>query len=225
MKDDNDMTDWYKLTKSKQYHNPSFKRHKLSIPFRMLIVGGSGSGKTTLLLELIKRMKNTFNFILICCKSADEPLYELLQTKLSKDQLMICEGIENVPPLDFLQDKGQSLVAFDDLCLERNQSSISEYFIRGRKVGEGVSCCYLTQSFYQSPKIIRLQCNYLAIKKLSSQKDLSLILSECSLGVNKKELIELYKRATAEQRNFLLIDMAAPAEQRFRQNFLKVLSL
>jgi hypothetical protein len=224
MKDNNEMTDWYKQTKSRKYHNPSFKNHRLTIPFRMLIVGGSGSGKTTLFCEIIKRMKKTFNYVVVCCKSKDEPLYELLEEKLPKDMFMMVEGVDNIPPLEFLADKGQSLVAFDDLCLERDQSLISEYYIRGRKVGDGVSICYLSQSFYQCPKIIRLQCNYIALKKLSSERDLRLILSECSLGIKKEKLIELYKKATAEQRNFLLIDLSAPPDQRFRQNFLKLLN-
>eukprot|EP00952_Eustigmatos_sp_NYUAD-ZCMA_P014294 55847-Eustigmatos_ZCMA.PRE.1 len=99
------MTDWYKLTKSRKYHNPSFKNHRLNIPFRMLVVGGSGSGKTTLFMEIIKRMKKTFNYVVVCCKSADEPLYELLQEKLNDKQLMMCEGIEAIPPLEFLEDK------------------------------------------------------------------------------------------------------------------------
>ena len=217
------MTDWYKQTKSRKYHNPSFKNHRLTIPFRMVIVGSSGSGKTTLFCEIIKRMKKTFNFILVCCRSADEPLYDLLRDKLPPDMFMIVEGAENIPSVDFLADKGQSLVAFDDLCLERDQSIISEYYIRGRKVGDGVSICYLTQSFVQCPKIIRQQCNYIALKKLACDDDVKFILRGCSLGIKKEKLLELYNKATAQQRNFLLIDISAPRKERFRLNFLELL--
>lgn len=221
--DDNEMTDWYSLAPKKKYHNPSFADHQIGLPFRMLVIGGSGSGKTTLVMELVKRMKNTFNFILLCCKSSDEPLYELLSKKVPKECLAICEGMGAIPPVQDLEGAGQTLVIFDDLCIERGQQVIEEYFIRGRKVGEGVSCVYLTQSYYQTPKIIRLQCGYFCLKKLNSERDLNLILGECSLGVDKAELLRLYREATRAQRDFLMIDMAAPPEQKFRHNFLRYL--
>jgi MinD superfamily P-loop ATPase len=189
----------------------------------MLIIGGSGSGKTTLVMELIKRMKNTFNHILLCCKSSDEPLYELLAKKVPNECLSVAEGMDAIPQVQDLSGAGQTLAIFDDLCIERGQQVIEEYFIRGRKVGEGVSCIYLTQSYYQTPKIIRLQCGYFCLKKLNSERDLNMILSECSLGVDKKELLRLYREATREQRDFLMIDMAAPADKRFRHNFLRFL--
>lgn len=224
---DNAVTDWYGKIPDKmkkKYHNPAYKKHLIKIPFRMLVVGASGAGKSQLALEIIKRMKGTFELIILCVKSAHEPLYEFLRSKLSEDQLKIYEGIENVPPLEMLQQHGgQILAIFDDLVLEKNQAIIGEYFIRGRKVADGVSCLYLSQSYYRSPKLIRVNCNYIALKKLSSERDLNTILSEFSLGIDKATLLRMYKHATSEQRSFLLVDIDETPEKRFRKNFLELL--
>lgn len=208
---------------NKKYHNPSYKKHLINIPFRMLIVGGSGSGKTNTLLELIHRMNNTFENIVICCKSKEEPLYKYLEEKIG-DGITFFEGIENVPNVDDFADCGQTLIVFDDLVLDKNQSAIEQYFIRGRKIGEGISCCYLTQNYFKTPKNIRVNCNYIILKKLSSKKDLNMILSEFSLGIDKDTLLALYKYSTSNPLSFLLIDIDAPDTRKYRSGFLEILS-
>lgn len=206
-----------------KYHNPAFEKHGISVPFRMLIVGGSGSGKTNLIMEIIGRMPDTFQKLVLCVKNKDEPLYNFLSEQLKDDELEIYEGIDNVPPVEtFDKCDDQILIVFDDLVLERNQSVIEQYFIRGRKIAGGISCAYLTQSYFQTPKTIRIQCNYILLKKLQSEKDLNLILSEFSLGLDKKTLLKLYKYATNDQLSFLMIDIGATAENRFRKNFLEI---
>ena len=74
-------------------------------------------------------------------------------------------------------------------------SSLMTY-MRGRKVGKGLSLIYLSQSFFQIPKIMRQHFNYLTLLKLSSARDLNLILSDFSLGVDRNKLISIYKQAT-----------------------------
>jgi hypothetical protein len=83
--------------------------------------------------------------------------------------------------------------------------------------------CYLSQSFYKIPKVIRTNCNYFVILKLSGKRDLNLILSEFELGVTKDDLIRMYEYATKDKFNMLLIDVEAPKEFRFRRNFLDFL--
>lgn len=206
----------------KEYHNPNYKNHLIKIPFRMLIVGGSGSGKTNTVMEIIHRMSNTFEKIVICCKSKAEPLYEFLEMKIPKGSLEIYEGIENVPPVSKYINVGQMLIIFDDLVLDKNQSEIEEYYIRGRKVGGSISSIYLSQSYFKTPKSIRTQSNYIILKKLSSKRDLMLILSEYSIGKDVNEITVIYKDATKDPLYFLLIDVDAPDEYKFRKGFLEI---
>jgi len=223
----NKITNFYDLLPKnfvKKYHNPAYKKHLINIPFRMLIVGGSGAGKTSALMELIHRMKGTFNHIAVCCKSKEEPLYQYLEQKVG-DAVSFHEGIDNIPDLDSFADMGQVLIVFDDLVLEKDQRKIEQYFIRARKVGGGVSCCYLTQSYFRTPKMIRAQCNYIILKKLGERRDLNLILSEFSLGIDKTKLGKMYKYAMSIPNSFLLIDVSPDIqdEKRFREGFLKFL--
>lgn len=228
-KPSNELTDFYKVCPKRfktEYYNPSYKNHGLNIPWRMVIVGASGSGKTTLALEIIKRASNTFGKITIVCKDKDEPLYKLLRHKIpNDDQLDIVEGVENIPAMESLDAHKAHLVIFDDMVgtKEKDQQLILEYYKRARKVAQGVSLCYLTQSFFKTPKFIRINANYLLIKKLSSTGDLNLILRDCAVGVDKKTLLALYKYATDDKRSFLLVDLDAPEEARFRRNFLEIL--
>ena len=133
--------------------------------------------------------------------------------------------LSDLPSINNFPNKEvQSLLVFDDQVCESdaNQSIIKEWFIRGRKVGKGVSMVYLSQSYFKIPRLIRLQFGYLFLLKLSSSRDLNMILSECSLGdkVDKKELHEVYEEATKDKFNFLKIDLDCPDEnKKFSLNF------
>lgn len=224
----NNLTQWYKKIPSgllNKYHNPSFDKLLIGHPFRMGIIGSSGAGKSTLVLEIIHRMKDTFGNITLCCANADEPLYKFLRSKIKPEQLQVYEGYENIPPLDSLEKDTQHLVIFDDLVLSRRQDKIEEYFIRGRKISNGVSMIYLTQSYWKTPKIIRLQWNFIILKKLSSTKDLKMIMNDFSLGIDKEILLKIYKECTEEKSDFLLVDMDTDMEHRFRHNFLDILNI
>jgi hypothetical protein len=224
----NEIINFYDLTKhlNKKYYNPNYSNHGIKIPARILIVGGSGSYKTGTLMNIISRMSNTFNRIIICAKSKEEPLYEYLEEKAG-DLVEFYEGIGSIPSCSQFKDSAdQILVVFDDLCVDKNQKVIEDYFIRSRKIANGITCIYLTQSYYKTPKIIRLQCNYIILKKLSSLRDLKLILSENSMDIDLKRLIEIYKYCTRDQKDFMMIDLDAPDDpltnvSRIRHNFLE----
>ena len=97
---------------------------------------------------------------------------------------------------------------------EKNQDIIKELMIRGRKIGKGLTMCYLSQSFFKIPKIVRLQFSHLILLKLSSNRDLNLILSDYSLGVNRDQLAMIYKDATESKFHFLKIAVDEPDNNR-----------
>lgn len=225
--------DWYSIIPSSfkcTYNNPSYDKCKIKHPFRMAIVAQSGGGKTTVITDLIYRMQNTFGLIVLCIKHADEPLYNYLRSKVKPESIEVYENGE-VPPVNRYKDfDGQVLIIFDDLVNEgrKTQDAIKEYFIRGRKGcknNQGISMAYLSQSYYGIQKMIRIQCNYIILKKLNSTKDLNMIMKDFSLGLEKDYLIELYKFCTDDMGSFLLVDVDVPPEQRFRKGFLDVLEV
>jgi hypothetical protein len=220
---DNSIKNWYKELPSSmipKYRNPCYDDHLISIPARMIIVGASGSGKTQMALELIYRMKNTFDNITLCTMNANEPLYNFLKECIDEDQLQIYEGIEDVPKLEELDNEGQHLIIFDDLCLAKKQDIIQDYFIRSRKIANGCTVLYLTQSYFAVPKNCRLNSTHVILKKLSTVRDLKFILTDFNLDLTKEDMLKMYQDCTKDG-GVLMIDVAGPPEQRFRHNFLE----
>ena len=202
--------------------NPNFNLHHLTLPFRMCIVAPSGSGKTNFLCNLIglfSRGKGTFQTITIITRNKDEPLYKWITSK--SDQIVIKEGLTNTPALDKYDKDFNHLLVWDDLVLSKDLSMVENYYIRARKLN--VSVIFISQSFFRIPKIIRNNCSYMVLLKLSGQREVNVILSEFGLGVTKEELIDIYKYATSEKFSPLLIDMEAESNQRFRKGLLEVI--
>lgn len=202
--------------------NPNFNIHKLKLPFRMCIVAPSGSGKTNFLVNLLSMFsvgKGTFASINIITKNADEPLYKWVKGK--SDQIVIKEGLTNTPPLDKFDKELNHLVVWDDLVLSKDLSMVENYYIRARKLN--VSVIFISQSYFKIPKIIRNNCSYMVLLKLSGNREVNMILSEFGLGVSKEELIELYEYATREKFSPLLIDLEADKFNRFRKGLIEII--
>jgi ABC-type dipeptide/oligopeptide/nickel transport system ATPase component len=216
-----ELVDWYKKIPERfllKTHNPHFETHHIKLPFRMIICGSSGSGKTQTLMSLIYNMPDTFENIYICAKNKDEPLYNFIEEKLGKKGLKITEiDKDGLPDLDKLNKEEQTLIVMDDLVGEKNQKPMEQYFLRARK--KNASLVYITQSYYAVPKMIRNNMTYLIIKQISSMKNLTMIAREFDLGLPKETLTNMYKDATKEKQNFLMMDLEAPPRDRFRKGF------
>lgn len=215
------MINFYSRIKSKsKYDNPEFKKHGIKVPFRMLIAGSSSAGKTNFALNVLKVMKNTFRQLIVVCKTKHEPLYEMLEQKLGDIVTFYEEGdIPDLKEFKTESDTDQTLIIFDDMvCADKKTNAkIAEWFIRSRK--KGVSCMYLSQSYYKTEKLIRQNCSYIALRGISSKNDLSAILREYGLGVDIKQLVKIYKQVVATPFSFLLIDLDASDHEKFRSNF------
>ena len=218
---------------AKNYNNPTY--NELSQPLkhpnlRMVICGASGSGKSNILLNILNCLENTFEKILIFTQDKEEQLYQFLEESLPMDELEIFEGIENLIKYDFdnLQEK-QHLIIFDDMCIEseKKQQNICELFIRGRKMAKGYGCSliYLTQSYFQTPPIIRKQMTSLILRKINGKRDAREILKECSVNATTQQLLNMYEACCNPNdiTAFLFIDLSASDELRFRFRFDTIL--
>ena len=227
------MKNWYEVMPSSfktTYSNPSYESCYISHPFRMLICAQSGGGKTTVAMDIIYRLQNTFNKIVLCVKHADEPLYNYLRSKIKPEYIDIFEDGKVPTVKTYADHDGQLLIIFDDLVNEprKTQDAIKEWFIRGRKGcknNQGASMMYLTQSYFAVPKTIRIQTNYIVLKKLNSTKDLTMIMRDFSLGLEKEELLDIYKFCTDDFTNFLMVDIDVPPEKRFRKGYFHIINV
>lgn len=205
--------------------NPNYNLHRLKLPFRMCIVAPSGSGKTNFLVNLIYMFscgnRGTFSTIHIITRNADEPLYKWLISKCQS--IIIKEGLNNTPKLDDFDKDTNHLVVWDDLVLSKDLTSVENYYSRCRKLN--VSVIFISQSYFKIPKIIRNNCSYMVLLKLSGDREVKLILSEFGLGVTKEQLLELYKYATGEKFSPLIIDMEEDPKNRFRKGLTEIINV
>jgi len=131
--------------------------------FRMLVCGPSGCGKTNTLMQMLYNLLYYFDKIYLYSQNLEQPKHqELLQAFAPISQECGYDVIEGsndeIMPVTQLDDDNQKIVIFNDFVCEKNQSPLIEYFIRGRHK----NCCviYLSQSYYLTPKDIRLKCSH-----------------------------------------------------------------
>jgi hypothetical protein len=82
---------------------------------------------------------------------------------------------------------------------------------------------YLSQSYFAIPKIIRNNCSYLVLLKLSGHREVNMILSEGGLGIDKDTLLRLYQEATNEKFSPFIIDYEETPEKRYRKGLLEIM--
>jgi hypothetical protein len=220
------MENFYNKKEVKKYcsktENPNYDLHHFDTPFRSLVVAPSGSGKSNFITNLISlfcKGRGTYDNIYIFCKCKDEPLYRYLADK-SKGLIEVFENLEKLPALNDLNACKQTLIIFDDMVTDiKKHPIISEYFIRGRK--KGASIMFLSQSYYNTPKIIRQNVNYVVILKLGGTRDINSLLREVSIGLTKEQLLEMYKEATKIKFDVMIINLEKSGNERYRKNFLQ----
>jgi hypothetical protein len=185
--------------------NPNYNVHNIDLPFRMCVVAPSGSGKTNFLVNLIKvfsQGKGTFADIHICTANKDEPLYNWLTKE--NEQITISEGILSTPKLDSMDKEENHLVIWDDLVLTKDLSSVEKYYIRARKLN--CSVVFLSQSYYDIPKMIRKNSSYLVVLNLGgSKRETTALLNEWGTELDKDELKAIYDDCTSEHMRPLII--------------------
>ena len=207
-------------TKSSKYKN--YKNIQIDLPMRLLIIGASGSQKTSWLANLLVAM-NAFDRFFLCCPHSSQPIYSYLKEVLG-DDMIIVESPSELPTVDEIEKNGNQLIIFDDVILanKKEQSIISEYFVRARH--KNVSVVYISQSYFAIPKIIRNNSVYIALKKITSKKNLGMIIREYNLGKNEDELFDIYQKIrNLGDQHSLLIDLNTNTDYlKYRLNWSKL---
>ena len=198
--------------------NKKFKKHSFmpNDTFRMLICGNSGSGKTNLLYHMLIKPLLYYDEIHVYAKNLEQEKYQNLMNKMNElsrrsgyDYDIMTVSNDKIIPINNLPyEDNQKIIIFDDYVCEKNQREIVDYFIQGRH--KNCSVIYLSQSFYKTPRDIRLNCSHYCIYDFPSSRERNMISSE--LGVDK----EKFKKATREPFSFLYVDKP---KKRVKRNF------
>ena len=180
--------------------------------FRMLICGPSGCGKTNVLMHMLYNLLY-YDKIYLFSKNIEQPKYrqlleifEPISEEVGYD--VIEESNSDVIPLETLDSDNQKIVIFDDYACERNQKPIVEYFIGGRH--KNCSVIYLSQSYYLTPKDIRINCSHFCIFDSPSNAETARMCREVNVPRNR------FESATSEPYSFAYIDKT---KKTIRKNF------
>ena len=183
--------------------------------FCMLICANSGSGKTYLLFHMLIEPLFYYDKIFLYAKNLEQEKYQNLMKEMNEARneeagykIMEVTNDKIVPINHLNYEDNQKIVIFDDYVCEKNQREIVDYFIQGRH--KNCSVIYLSQSFYKTPRDIRLNCSRYCIYEFPSSRERSMISSE--LGVEKEQ----YKNATKKLYSFLYVDKP---KKKVKRNF------
>ena len=189
--------------------NPD-KKYKHLFPFmpsdtfRMLICGNSGGGKTNWLYHMLIKPLLYYDESYLYARNLEQDKYKRLIQKMRElshklgYEILHVSNDEITPVKEMDYEDNQKLVIFDDYVCDKNQRQIIDYFIQGRR--KNCSVIYLSQSFYKTPKDIRLNCSHYCLYEFPSSRESNRISSE--LGVDKAQ----YKSATRKPFTFLYVD-------------------
>ena len=227
-----------------------FKQSKYSnvpkVPFRALIFGPSGSGKSVLLVSLILDIyRDVFSRVFVFSPSVNHdsiwlPVKKYVKENLNvndekeqcffeeyktEDLMKIIDTQTKIPK--YLKEKKEKklyniLVILDDIAdapeIARHNKLLQSLYVRGRHAG--ISVITASQKAFILHPVIRVNATQLFIFRLRNRKELDSIVEELSALADAKTILEIYHTATAEDFNFLYVDlMKKNINEMFYKNF------
>ena len=181
------------------------------------IFAQSGAGKSNL-VPAINNLYGGFDKIYLWTgTSLDEPIYAHIAQKLGAD----FEGHEGFDTFcsrmsEINRDKSlreyRKLIIIDDflVCPEKTRKQIGEFLTWGRKLGKtGATTIILSQSWFDVPKLLRLQLHYICLMRGIDKNELKSISRSFSTGnVDSETIYQMYHDCTKTMKitDFMFVD-------------------
>ena len=152
--------------------------------FRLLIAGESGCGKTNTLMHILRQPLVYYDKIFIYSPNLHQEkiqdLQELMGGISEKVGYPVLEvsGPEDIKKTDYYPSENRKIVVFDDVinAPEKIQNKIADHWTDGRH--HGISPIYLSQSYYDTPKKLRLNCSNMILYPPTTKNHSNLIAKE-----------------------------------------------
>ena len=205
------------------------------LPVRGILLGPSGSGKGVLLQNMILDIyRDCFERVYIFSPPINVdhtwlPVKSYLDNKinLSEDEPSLYYDTYDPESLQSIIDTQRKIVEHqktkksnklfsiliivddhaDDPAFSRNSKLLHSLYVRGRH--SCISTLVSTQKFAALSPLIRVNADSLYVFRLRNYQDLAMFLEEVSAIVDKKSLLQMYKRSTDEDFGFLFVKLNA----------------
>jgi hypothetical protein len=221
--------------------------------FRAAIIGRTGSGKSQLVANMICRGWIPTTIVYLCLRAPDQSVYKAISSNIinavakeneaiakrnaalsdsdSEEEgdiepdevLQIVTSPEQLPNIDNLHRDEPTLFIFDDFITEiKELPLIEQFFTRGRNAG--ASSVFLTQGFYEMPKLIRRNCEYFFLFGGLDDREIGQLHKNLGQGLSLKQFKSIYtwatKKTTQDTHPFLMIDFKTDKPPlKFRRGF------
>ena len=150
---------------------------------RVLIAGPSGSGKTVALTHMLLSPLIYFEEIILYSRTPDQPKYveieHIFNDIAKKAKIPSFFTIKNgdVEDVEKLSKGIFRICIFDDyICEKKQMNTIVKYWILGRHYG--VSPVFLSQSYYATPKDIRINTSKFILFNVGTKREIKSILAD-----------------------------------------------
>ena len=115
---------------------------------------------------------------------------------------MVGKSVDDIPPVESFDKNKQNLVLIDDMMGE-DQTNIFPLMYAGRH--HNVSTILITQSYYKTPRLIRLQLTNICLFEAPKREILS-IYQDLGNNCDGKEFEKMLMDCTTEDFGFLVVD-------------------
>ena len=154
-------------------------------------------------------------------------------------KIFLFKGINKFPQVDDFSDlvnetdDKKYLIIFDDCVNEGVNKQTKKFFDDWFKIGrkKGFTIFYMSQSYYLTPKFIRLQSSYVLLQGSLKGRDLADILKDCGISsdISKNQLLRMFEYATTPDENndmpmFKISKLPTTKDQKFSRNFTDYLN-
>jgi hypothetical protein len=118
--------------------------------------------------------------------------------------ITLTDKTDQLTPADKLDKNKKNLIIFDDCVNQKNQRVLESFFIRGRH--NSCNSIYLSQSYFDLNRLIRLNSNIFILFKLSQRNKTDVYNSVVGSIMDKNEFDALADNAWSKKFGYLVIN-------------------
>ena len=167
--------------------------------FRLLIAGESGCGKTNTLMHILRRPLVYYDKIIIYSPNLHQEKIQDLKKLMDSISKKVGYPVLELNSPDEIKNTNEyaadnrKIVVFDDVinAPEKIQNKIANHWTDGRH--HGISPIYLSQSYYDTPKKLRLNCSNMILYPPTTQNHSNLIAKENSLDTRAFDVLQPFE--------------------------------
>ena len=190
---------------------------------------GYSESKLKNLIEEIKEEKDKTEEYKLNLQAYKRFLKAKNPDKLSSDDLLRLHALDFEEPEKPTYPNGQVIVlVLDDLVGSKIYKPMGESYFRNvllRNRHMGINIMMLVQDLKSVPKSIRVNCSLFVLFRFSNKKIIEDMYQEFGSSMKLEDFTMLYKYATENDHDALVIDFTTEKQYRFKQNFNKILSI